>query len=101
MPEMYFLVRWPDGAIQRCYSPSTVIEDFLAPGAVYPLADFVERSRQALGIAGDRVRAKYGFACGSAADQLAQIEATAAGFGSVPEAAVTVEAITRANGQAR
>ncbi|ROO60578.1 putative repeat protein (TIGR04042 family) [Micromonospora sp. Llam0] len=101
MPEMHFLVRWPDGAIQRCYSPSTVIEDFLVPGEVYPLADFVERSRQALGVASDRVRAKYGFACSSAADQLAEIEAAAAGFGSAPEAAVTVEAITRADGAAR
>lgn len=29
MPEMYFHVRWPDGETQRCYSPSTVVEDYL------------------------------------------------------------------------
>jgi uncharacterized repeat protein (TIGR04042 family) len=27
MPELYFHVRWPDGVTQRCYSPSTVLED--------------------------------------------------------------------------
>jgi uncharacterized repeat protein (TIGR04042 family) len=98
MPEMYFRVRWPDGQVQRCYSPSTVVEDFFVAGTTYPLADFVERSRQALAIASERVRAKYGFGCSSAADQLADIEATAAGHVSVPEAAVTVEALTYVHG---
>ena len=101
MPEMYFQVRWPDGRTQRCYSPSTVVEDFFAAGVSYPLLDFVERSRQALTIASERVRARYGFACSSAADQLTEIEATAAAYRSVPRAAVTVEAITLANGRAR
>ena len=97
MPEMYFRVRWPDGAIQRYYSPSTVIEDFLSSGTAYPLAHFVDRSRQALGIASERVRAKYGFACTRAAGQLAEIESTAASYLSVPGAMVTVEALLPAN----
>jgi len=32
MPEIYFRVRWPHGEIQRCYSPSTVIEEFSSSG---------------------------------------------------------------------
>lgn len=82
MPELYFHVRWPDGETQRCYSPSTVIEDYLTTGGVYELGDFVERSRTALGIASGRVREKYGFACTGASDQLAQIEETAAAYAS-------------------
>ena len=61
MPEMRFLIRWPDGTAETCYSPSLVIKDYFAPGETYPLADFVERSRTALNIASERVRAKYGF----------------------------------------
>jgi uncharacterized repeat protein (TIGR04042 family) len=98
---MYFRVRWPDGETQRCYSPSTVIEDFFSAGTAYPLAEFVDRSRQALGIASERVRAKYGFACTSASGQLAEIESTAAAYTSVPDASVTVEALLSADGTAR
>lgn len=96
MPEMYFQVRWPDGETQRCYSPSTVIADFLSPGTAYPIGDFVERSRRALGIASDRVRDKFGFACSAAADQLAEIEEIAARYRASPLQAVTVETITMA-----
>lgn len=92
MPEMHFRVRWPDGSAQRCYSPSLVIKDFFSPGESYPVADFLERSRTALAIASDRVRAKYGFACGSAAAQLEAIERAAARFEARPDARVTVEA---------
>jgi len=52
MPEMFFHVRWPDGATQRCYSPSTVVADYFTAGTEYDLADFVDRSRAALGIDG-------------------------------------------------
>ncbi|MEV6171783.1 MSMEG_0570 family nitrogen starvation response protein [Streptomyces sp. NPDC051954] len=101
MPELYFRVRWPDGATQRCYSPSTVVENYLTPGGVYELGDFVERSRTALGIAGDRVREKYGFACTGASDQLAQIEETAAAYACLDRAEVTVEALHNADGSPR
>jgi len=101
MPELYFHVRWPDGETQRCYSPSTVIEDYLTPGGVYELGEFVERSRTALGIASDRVREKYGFTCTGALDQLARIEETAAAYASFEGARVAVEALRHADGSAR
>lgn len=89
---MHFRVRWPDGETQRCYSPSLVIKDYFAPGESYELADFVRRSREALAIASERVRQKYGYGCGHAAAQLEQIEATAARFASGAHIRVTVEA---------
>ncbi|MFD4554003.1 MULTISPECIES: MSMEG_0570 family nitrogen starvation response protein [unclassified Streptomyces] len=101
MPEMYFDVRWPDGLTQRCYSPSTIVEDYFAPGGEYELAEFVERSRTALGIAGERVREKFGFFCTGASDQLALIERTAAAYGDVTGARVTVESLTGADGSPR
>ena len=92
MPEMRFVVRWPDGAEEACYSPSLVIKDHFTPGESYALADFVERSRTALLIASDRVRAKYGFSCSAALDQLAQIEEAAARFADMPASRVTIVA---------
>lgn len=91
MPEMRFTVRWPDGTVDDCYSPSLVIKDYFDVGTSYPLADFVQRSRTALGIASERVRAKYGFACSSALDQLARIEGKAQRFDGVEGAVVGVE----------
>ena len=91
MPEMRFLIRWPDGTAESCYSPSLVIKDYFAPGEAYRLDDFVAKSRTALNIASERVRAKYGFACSSAMDQLARIETAAAAFAHLPEARVTVD----------
>ncbi|KAF1069549.1 hypothetical protein APR50_21125 [Variovorax paradoxus] len=88
MPVMHFQVRWPDASESRCYSPSLVVRDFLAPGERYALDDFLRRTREALGIASERVRAKYGFACSQAMDQLAEIERIAARF--EPAAEVTV-----------
>lgn len=90
MPEMLFHVRWPDQTESACYSPSLVVRDFLTPGESYPLDDFVTRSREALSIASERVRAKYGFACSSALDQLARIESQASQFAEMPEARVDV-----------
>ncbi|AZG47098.1 MSMEG_0570 family nitrogen starvation response protein [Gordonia insulae] len=67
MPEMTFAVRWPDGAVQNCYSPSLVMHDHLDVGANYTVADFRTRATSALDEAAERVRAKFGFACTSAA----------------------------------
>ncbi|KQP13654.1 MSMEG_0570 family nitrogen starvation response protein [Pseudorhodoferax sp. Leaf267] len=92
MPVMHFRVRWPDQTETRCYSPSLVVADFLTPGTAYPLYDFTARTREALGIASERVRAKYGFACSQAMDQLAEIEARAALFAGAAGATVTVVA---------
>ena len=46
--------------------------------------------REALHIAAERVRAKFGCACSQALDQLAQIEHTAARFAAQPDAQVEV-----------
>lgn len=78
MPEMRFHIRWPDGEREACYSPSLVIKDHFEPGGSYAVDDFVQRAREALTIASERVRQRYGFACSSALDQLARIEARAA-----------------------
>ena len=92
MPEMHFRLRWPDGRRQTFYSPSLVIKDYFAEGQAYPLDEFLGRSREALRIASDRVKAKYGFACSRAASALAGIERSAAPFAAMPAADVTVEA---------
>jgi uncharacterized repeat protein (TIGR04042 family) len=90
MPEMLFKVRWPDQQDSTCYSPSLIVQDYLTPGASYPLDDFLQRVREALEIASERVRAKYGFACSRAMDQWAEIEATAQRFKDQPDAQVHV-----------
>jgi uncharacterized repeat protein (TIGR04042 family) len=77
MPEMHFLIEWPDGRRDRCYSPSYVVDEHLEVGGEYAVPDFVERVARALNVASDRVRARYGFACSSALDQLATLEAAA------------------------
>ena len=80
MPEMTVTVRWPDGVMQICYSPSLVMYDYLKPGHQYAVADFRQRSAKALSEASERVRAKYGVACSSAMDTNEQIIAAAARY---------------------
>jgi uncharacterized repeat protein (TIGR04042 family) len=92
MPEMRFSISWPDGSTESCYSPSLVIKEFFTPGETYRLEEFVAKSRAALNIASDRVKAKYGFACSSAIDQLARIEVAAKSFAHLPDARVRVDA---------
>jgi uncharacterized repeat protein (TIGR04042 family) len=90
MPEMHFRVRLPDGRELRCYSPSLVVLDYLEVGGTYAASDFVARSRTMLTIASERVKAKYGFYCSAAMDQLAEIEAHTAPLD--PSAPITVVA---------
>lgn len=90
MPEMLFRVRWPDGEMETCYSPSLVVKDHLTGGSTYALPDFLARSRVAFTIASERVRDKYGFTCSRALGQLARIEAGAARFRDLPNAQVDV-----------
>ena len=90
MPEMLFQIRWPDGAIEKCYSPSLVIRDHLAVGETYSVPEFLRRSRVALTIASDRVREKYGFACSRAMGQLARLESAAGHFDGKSGDRVTV-----------
>jgi uncharacterized repeat protein (TIGR04042 family) len=94
MPEVHFRVRWPDGQIDECYSPSTVICDHFAAGTRYPLTDFLARSRQGLNAANERVRARFGMGCSRAMGQLAAIETRAASFSQTPDASVFVETLT-------
>nr|WP_315248291.1 MSMEG_0570 family nitrogen starvation response protein [uncultured Duganella sp.] len=93
MPEVRFTVRWPDDSLSECYSPSTVIHDFLQADSRYALEDFMARCRTALTLASERVRLKYGYACSSAMDQLNQLEIRALSYQSDPSAAVTLVAL--------
>ena len=92
MPEMRFRIRWPDGRRETCYSPSLVIKDYFVPGRDYPVDDFLAKSREALTIASDRVKARYGFPCSLALGQLRDIEAAASTQPRGAAAAVRVEA---------
>ncbi|MEO9323141.1 MSMEG_0570 family nitrogen starvation response protein [Nocardioides sp. C4-1] len=81
MPEMTLSVRWPDGRVQDCYSPSLVLHDHLVAGTTYTVRDFTRRSTLALAIASERVKEKFGFACTSAAATTQQITESATAFG--------------------
>lgn len=90
MPEIRFQIQWPDGSQETCYSPSLVVKDYFIPNQVYSLDEFVNRSRTALEIASDRVKAKYGMPCGLALGQLSAIEAKASQFAQIPQPTVRV-----------
>jgi uncharacterized repeat protein (TIGR04042 family) len=87
MPEMTFTVRWPDGATQECYSPSLVMHDYLDHAGNYPVADFMSRAVTALTQASERVKAKYGMYCTSAAAQIEALQQTSSNY---PAGDVTV-----------
>lgn len=80
MPEVTFRIRWPDGREEACYSPSSVVREFLAPQTTYSLAEFLERSRTALDRAALRVEAKHGFRCSLADAQAARLAQGATRF---------------------
>lgn len=80
MPEMSFLVQWPDGRQQSCYSPSLVMHDYLKPGAEYAVDEFVKLTSEALTVASDRVLAKFGMRCTSAAQQMDEILGASASY---------------------
>jgi len=74
MPAILFTIQLPDGLTKQCYSPSTVVRDYFIEGEEMAVSEFLARSRQALAAASERVRAKFGFSCSSAASQLEDIE---------------------------
>ena len=78
MPEVTVTVRWPDGHVEEHYSPSLVMHDHLQPGIIYTIEDFARRAQAALAEAAERVRAKYGFYCTSAAESADRIRELAA-----------------------
>ncbi|AEI77262.1 hypothetical protein CNE_1c19220 [Cupriavidus necator N-1] len=80
MPVTHFRIRWPDQTDMACYSPSSIVTEHFVEGTAYPLDEFVERARTALGAASERVRARYGYACSSAMDQLRILEIAAQRF---------------------
>lgn len=80
MPALHFQLRWPDDETAWYYSPSTSIREHFEPGVRYPMNEFLSRARAAMQHASERVRAKYGFYCSSAADTLLAIETKAATF---------------------
>jgi uncharacterized repeat protein (TIGR04042 family) len=80
MPEVIFTVELPDGATKECYSPSSVVRRYFAQEEEMRLAEFVQRCRKALAEASERVRAKFGFECSSAAAQLSEIEHWSQGY---------------------
>jgi putative flavoprotein involved in K+ transport len=96
MPAVEFTLRWPDGITQDCCSPSTVIEQYLAEGAVYPSCELLRRCRTGLRRATERVRAQRGFACTAAPQQLEQIEERALRLDVEPDAPVSVQRLRRA-----
>ncbi|AUX48914.1 hypothetical protein SOCE26_104570 [Sorangium cellulosum] len=78
MPEMRFVIEWPSGEQQVCYSPSLVVKDHIEVGESYDIDDFVARCRTALDIASERVLKKYGFPCNLARAEAARIASAAA-----------------------
>ncbi len=74
MPEVHFTIQLPDGSQHQCYSPSTIVRDYFKANDEFTVTDFVSRSRVAYTAASERVRAKFGFSCSSAASQLEMIE---------------------------
>lgn len=75
MPEVWFTLKWPDDSEERCYSPSTIVIDYLSAGTTYSLHDFQLRVTTALQSASDRVELKYGHPCSRAMGQLARVNA--------------------------
>lgn len=74
MPEVLFTIQLPGGETRECYSPSTVVRQYFGKGEEMPAGEFLTRSRKAMAEASERVRARHGFGCASAAAQLAAIE---------------------------
>jgi len=96
MPEVHFRLRWPSGVEETCYSPSTVIFEYLEAGSSYSMPEFARRARAALELASERVRARYGYACSSALDQLRTLEERLESMGEAERlATVTVLGFSR------
>lgn len=81
MPEVHVRLRWPDGVVQRVYSPSLVVTERFDEGTAYPSEVLVPRLGEALAEASERVRAAYGFPCSRAAASWQQVQARAADGG--------------------
>lgn len=87
MPETWFRIRWPDGVEEACYSPSTVVRDYLRAGDSYAIDDFARRCQTALDLAARRVAAQYGYRCARADAQAATLARASARY--APQEKVT------------
>ena len=58
MPELEFVVEWPGGVRERCYSPSRAIREHLSEGSEYALTEFLARARLGMLILDDGTWAK-------------------------------------------
>ena len=93
MPEVRFTCAGPTTASASAIRPRPSCTSTCAPANAMTCADFMARSRTALTLASERVRLKYGYACSSAMDQLARLEAGASRFETDAGATVTVETL--------
>ncbi|MBC8129762.1 MAG: MSMEG_0570 family nitrogen starvation response protein [Rhizobiaceae bacterium] len=89
MPEVRFMVNWPDGSNRVCYSPSTVIHDYLTAEEALPVSEFLTRATAGLDAASTRVAKLYGRPCAIAEREAREI-ATAARR-QPPDGTVTIE----------
>lgn len=80
MPEVHFHVRWPDGSVTRCYSPSRVVLDYFREGAEMTVREFADQSSAALDRASQRVEDRFGYRCSSASAQRERILELAQGY---------------------
>lgn len=92
MPEVWIDIEWPDGSLQRFYSPSTVVTRYFQAGTVTTIAELLKRSSEAFQQASERVRERYGFACSAASDQLERIQSRAGEFPM--DARITIQGLT-------
>lgn len=80
MPETVFKIHLPDGSSHSCYSPSTIVLKYFSAGDKMPNKEFIQKARESLKIASDRVEAKFGYQCSGAMNSLHQIEKLSAQF---------------------
>ena len=91
MPEMRFVIRWPDGVVESCYSPSLVIKEFFAPGESSRSPILSNAAAPLCTSPASAWRRSMATPATRAVAQLAQIEAVAKTFVDSPEARVAVE----------
>ncbi len=91
MPETPFTVELPDGSTHHCYSPSSVVLKYFSIGQKLPADEFLEKSREALQDASERVRRKFGFSCTAAMASLDEIESFMSPL--APDEIVTITSI--------
>jgi uncharacterized repeat protein (TIGR04042 family) len=81
VPEVHLRLEWPDGRTTALYSPSTVILDYLRPGERLSVRELRARASEALRLASERVRARYGFACTRADEEESRLLHTTTAYG--------------------